>query len=90
VDLIPGFKNEVLGKLNLNGYSLLSLDGISNATLGKFSGAFSAQINQFLGIDKVALTKVTESQGTADFGAYFCICMDNDALGRVYLLTLLY
>jgi hypothetical protein len=57
VDLVPGFKNEVLGKLNMNGYSLLSLDGISNAALGKFGGAFSAQINQFIGLDKIPLSK---------------------------------
>ncbi|MGA7952049.1 MAG: hypothetical protein WCA07_00875 [Gloeobacterales cyanobacterium] len=57
VDLVPGFKNEVLGKLNLNGYSLLSLEGISNAALGKFSGALSAPINQFLGLDKIPLSK---------------------------------
>jgi hypothetical protein len=56
-ELVPGFKNEVLGKLNLNGYSLLSLDGISNAALGKFGDAFSAQINQFIGLDKIPLSK---------------------------------
>jgi hypothetical protein len=57
IELIPGFKNEVLGKLNLNAYSLLSLDGITNAALGKFGGAFSAEINKFTGLDKIPLSK---------------------------------
>jgi hypothetical protein len=52
---IPGLQNLSLGNLNLNAYSLLSLDGIKEAALGKFQGALSAQIGKFLGLDKIAL-----------------------------------
>ncbi len=52
---IPGFQNIPLGNLNLDAYSLLSLDGIKEAALGKFEGALSAQLSKFLGLDKIAL-----------------------------------
>jgi hypothetical protein len=52
---IPGLQDVLLGKLNLNAYSLLSLDGIKDAVIGKFEGALSAQISKFLGLDKIPL-----------------------------------
>jgi hypothetical protein len=53
---IPGLQNLKLGNLNLSDYSLLSLDGIKDAVIGKFSGALAAQLSKFLGLDKILLS----------------------------------
>ncbi len=55
IQQIPGLQNLALGALNLNAYSLLSLDGIKNAALGKFEGALTAQLSKFLGLGDIPL-----------------------------------